>query len=167
MRVSSMQRKPPRNAWEVHMKLTFFQASSCLLLGSALAVAYAYIGAALTPPAIARWTIQINDQEELRALFAMLGIRHLPIFLLSVLGGKVIFSLLKDTSRPMVALAVAPYIFYVVGTGILESLAARESAWRGVTYQPSYFIWPHFVSVPVGLLAAAGRVKRRNRLAAH
>lgn len=147
------------------MKLTFFQASSCLLLGSVLAVACAYIGAALTPPAIARWTIQINDQQELRALFAMLGIRHLPLFLLSALGGNVIFTLLKDTSRSVVTLAVAPYIFYVVGTGILESLAAGESAWSWVTYQPSYFIWPHFIFVPAGLLAAANMVKRRNLLA--
>lgn len=149
------------------MKLTFYKVFLCLLLGSVLAVACAYIGAALTPPAIARWTIQSNDHEDLRAMLAMLGIRHLPLFLLSVLCGNVIFTLLKDTSRSMVALAVAPYIFYVVGTGILESLAAGESAWGWVTYQPSYFIWPHFVSVPAGLLAAASMVKRRNRRAAH
>lgn len=133
-----------------------------MLLGSVLAVACAYVGAALTPPAIARWTIQINDQEELKAMFAMLGIRHLPLFLLCVLCGNVIFTLLKDTSRSVVTLAVAPYIFYVVGTGILESLAAGESAWSWVTYQPSYFIWPHFIFVPAGLLAAASMVKRRH-----
>lgn len=149
------------------MKLTFYKVFSCLLLGSALAFVCAYIGASLTPPAIARWTIQNNDHEDLRAMLAMLGIRHLPIFLFSVLSGNLIFTLLKDTSMPMTALAAAPYISYVVGTGTLESLAAGEPALSWITYQPSYFIWPHFVSAPAGLLAAASMVKRRNRLAAH
>lgn len=147
------------------MKLPFCRVVACLL-GSILAVACAYLGAALTPPAIARWTIQINDQEEWRALLAMLGIRHLPMFLFTVLGGNVIFTWLKNTSRSVVALAVAPYICYVVGTGIAESLAAGESAWSWVTYQPSYFIWPHFIFVPAGLLAAASMVKRRHLVAA-
>jgi len=121
------------------------------------------MGALLTPPAIARWSIQINENEELRAALAMLGVRHLPMFLISVALGNGIFTLVKSTSWVSVATVAAPYILYVMGAGTMDSLAAGESALSWVTYEPAYFIWPHFIAVPAGLYAASRMVARRTR----
>lgn len=132
-----------------------------LLMGAALALVCAVVGDWLTPPALARWTIQINDNDELRAALAMVGVRHLPIFLIAVAGGNLLFTVVKSTSVATVGLAAVPYLLYVVGTAVRDSLDAAESAFSWVTYEPGYFIWPHFIALPLGLLAAARMVKRR------
>lgn len=145
------------------MTLTSRQVYTCLILGVALALVCAGMGALLTPPAIARWSIQINENEELRAAFAMLGVRHLPMFLISAALGNGIFILVKSTSWVSVATVAAPYILYVMGAGTMDSLAAGESALSWVSYEPAYFIWPHFIAVPAGLYAASRMVARRTR----
>jgi len=145
------------------MTLTSRQVCTCLILGVALALVCAGVGALLTPPAIARWSIQINDNEEFRAAFAMLGVRHLPMFLIAVALGNGIFTVVKSTSWLSVATVAAPYILYVMGAGTMDSLAAGESALSWVTYEPAYFIWPHFIAVPAGLYAASRMVARRTR----
>ena len=132
-----------------------------LLMGAALALVGAVVGDWLTPPALARWTIQINDNDELRAALAMVGVRHLPIFLIAVACGNLLFTVVKSTSMATVALAALPYLLYVVGTAVSDSLDAAESAFSWVAYEPGYFIWPHFIALPLGLLAAARMVKRR------
>jgi len=133
------------------------------MLGTALALVCAGTGALLTPPAIARWSIQINENEEIRAALAMLGVRHLPVFLISVALGNWIFTLLKRASWVTVATVAAPYILYVIGAGTMDSLAAGESALSWMTYEPAYFIWPHYIAVPAGLYAASRMVARRTR----
>jgi hypothetical protein len=143
--------------------LTSRQVFACLLLGTALALVCAGMGALLTPPAIARWSVQINENEEIRAALAMLGVRHLPMFLIAVALGNGIFTLVKSTSWVPVATVAAPYILYVMGAGTMDSLAAGESALSWVTYEPAYFIWPHFIAVPAGLYAASRMVARRTR----
>ena len=45
-----------------------------LLMGAALALVCAVVGDWLTPPALARWTIQINDNDELRAALVDKGL---------------------------------------------------------------------------------------------
>ena len=132
-----------------------------LLIGAALALVGAVVGDWLTPPALARWTIQINDNDELRAALAMVGVRHLPIFLIAVACGNLLFTVVKSTSMATVALAALPYLLYVVGTAVSDSLDAAEPAFSWVAYEPGYFIWPHFIALPLGLLAAARMVKRR------
>ena len=132
-----------------------------LLAGSTLAIVCAYVGDWLTPPALARWTIQINDGDNLRAALAMVGVRHLPVFLIAVLIGNLVFTAIKTTSAGTVGLAAIPYLVYVVGTAIHDSLEAAEPAFSWVTYEPGYFIWPHFIALPLGLLAAARMVKQR------
>jgi hypothetical protein len=136
-----------------------------LILGTVLALVCAGVGALLTPPAIARWSVQINENEEIRAALAMLGVRHLPMFLIAVALGNLIFTLVKSTTWLAVAAVAAPYILYVIGAGTLDSLAAGETALSWVTYEPAYFIWPHFIAVPVGLYAASRMVERRTRRA--
>ncbi len=132
-----------------------------LLMGAALALVCAYVGDWLTPPALARWTIQINDNDELRAALAMVGVRHLPIFLIAVALGNLMFTVVKSTSMATVGLAAIPHMLYVFGTAVHDSLDAAESAFSWVAYEPGYFIWPHFIALPLGLLAAGCMVKRR------
>ena len=132
-----------------------------LLMGAALALVCAYAGDWLTPPALARWTIQINDNDELRAALAMVGVRHLPIFLIAVACGNLVFTAVKSTSMATVALTALPYVLYVLSTAVSDSLDAAETAFSWVAYEPGYFIWPHFIALPLGLLAAARMVKRR------
>ena len=132
-----------------------------LPLGILLAIVCALIGPLLDPPAIARWSVQSNDQDEMRAALGLIGIRHLPMFLLAVALGNVIFRLVKSTAPWAIAVTTAPYLAYVIGRGVLDSLAAGETAFSWVTYEPAYFIWPHFVAVPLGLFAAARMVARK------
>jgi len=132
-----------------------------LLMGAALALVCAYAGDWLTPPALARWTIQINDGDDLRAALAMVGVRHLPIFLIAVACGNLLFTAVKRTSIATVGVAAMPYLLYVLGTAVQDSLDAAEPAFSWVVYEPGYFIWPHFIALPLGLLAAARMVKRR------
>lgn len=132
-----------------------------LLIGAALALVCAVVGDWLTPPALARWTIQINDNDELRAALAMVGVRHLPIFLIAVACGNFLFTAVKRTSMATVGVAAVPYLLYVLGTAVQDSLDAAEPAFSWVAYEPGYFIWPHFIALPLGLLAAARMVKRR------
>jgi len=132
-----------------------------LLMGAALALVCAVVGDWLTPPALARWTIQINDGDNLRAALAMVGVRHLPIFLIAVAGGNLLFTAVKRTSMATVGVAAVPYLLYVLGTAVQDSLDAAEPAFSWVAYEPGYFIWPHFIALPLGLLAAARMVKRR------
>jgi hypothetical protein len=144
--------------------LTLRQLMLALFLGTLSALVCAYVGAWLTPPAIARWSAQMYEQDEIRAALAMLGVRHLPMFLLSVVIGNGIYTLVKSTSLQAIAVTAAPYILYVMGTGIAESLAAGEPAFSWLTYEPAYFIWPHFIAVPAGLYASSRMVKRRKRI---
>jgi hypothetical protein len=58
----------------------------------------------------------------------------------------------------------APYLVYLVVTGIAESLDMGEPAFSWVGYEPSYFVWPHFVCVPAGFLASYRMVRRRSRV---
>ena len=132
-----------------------------LLMGAVLSLVCAYAGDLLTPPALARWTIQINDNEDLRAAFAMVGVRHLPIFLIAIALGNLMFTAVKSTSISTVGLAALPYLIYVVGTAVHDSLDAAEPAFSWMAYEPGYFIWPHFIALPLGLLAAGRMVKRR------
>lgn len=93
----------------------------------------------------------------------MLGVRHLPMFLISVALGNWIFTLLKSASWVTVATVAAPYILYVIGAGTVDSLAVGESALSWMTYEPAYFIWPHFIAVPAVLYAASRMVALRTR----
>jgi hypothetical protein len=129
--------------------------------GALLAAACAYSGSWLTPIALARWTIQINDQDEFRAMLAMVGVRHLPLFLLAVWVGNIAFRLVRNTTPKAAAVAMLPYLVYVLVSAVSESLGAGEGVWTWVVYEPSYFIWPHFVAVPAGLLAARHMVQHR------
>ena len=136
-----------------------------LLLGSALALSCTMFGAFLTPLALARWNYQTQQHDELRALWAMIGIRHLPVFLFAIAAGKLIFACLKDPSAKLAAIAIAPYLIYLLATAIAESLGAGEPAFSWVGYEPWYFIWPHFVAAPAGLFCALSMVRRRRRSA--
>ena len=138
------------------------RAIAALFLGAALAGLAAWLGPLLNPPAIARWTVQTFDEEYLRAAFALVAIRHLPMFLLSVAAGNLIFRMLKNTSPAMVAITALPWLIYVLTAGTLDSVAVGEAPWSWVVYEPAYFIWPHFIAVPAGLFAASSMVKRRN-----
>jgi hypothetical protein len=132
-----------------------------LALGTLLALACALAGPWLTPPAIARWTFHNMEQDEARALLGLIGIRHLPIFLLAVASGRMIFQRLRSTAAVTVAVTALPYLLYVVVHGVLDALAAGEPAFSWVGYEPAYFIWPHFVTVPLGLWAGARMAARR------
>jgi len=133
-----------------------------LALGAVLALACALAGPWLTPPALARWTLHSMEQDEARALLGLIGIRHLPVFLLAVAAGLVIFRLLHSTAAVTVAVTALPYLVYVVVQGTLDALAAGEPAFSWIGYEPAYFIWPHFVTVPLGLWAAARLAARRS-----
>jgi hypothetical protein len=43
----------------------------------------------------------------------------------------------------------------------MESMAVGESPFSWMGYEPVYFIWPHFVAVPLGLYMASRMVRRR------
>jgi len=141
------------------------QIGASFMLGMVLALICAGAGSLLTAPALARWTAQIMEEENVRAALALLGVRHLPLFLMAVALGNVIFTWVRCTSLAAVAAAALPFIAYVIGAGTLDSLAAGEPALSWVTYEPAYFIWPHFVAVPAGLYAASRMVARRTRAA--
>jgi len=141
------------------------QIVAAFMFGVVLALICAGAGSLLTAPALARWTVQIMEEENLRAALALLGVRHLPLFLIAVALGNLIFTWVKSSSLTAVATAAAPYIAYLIGAGTMDSLAAGEPALSWVTYEPAYFIWPHFVAVPVGLYAASRMVARRTRAA--
>jgi len=135
--------------------------AAALFLGALVALLAALLGPLLDGPAIARWTVQSYEEENLRAAFALIAIRHLPMFLLAVVAGNGMFRLFKSTSPALVALSSVPWWLYVVVTGTLESVAVGESPFSWMSYEPAYFIWPHFVAIPVGLYAASRMVRRR------
>ncbi len=137
------------------------QPAAALFLGCLVAALAAFLGPLLDAPAIARWTVQSYDDEGLRAAFALVGVRHLPMFLLAVAAGNAVYRLLKSTSLAMVALSVIPWLVYVIVTGTMESMAVGESPFSWVGYEPSYFIWPHFVAIPLGLYMASRMVRQR------
>lgn len=130
-------------------------------LGCVLAVMCVFLGSLLNPLALARWEYQTRELDEMRAVLAMIGIRHLPIFLLCVVIGNGIFTVMKNTAWVTVLPVSTPYLVYAFLTAIQEFLAVGESAFGWIGYEPSYFIWPHFVFVPAGLLAANRMVYRR------
>jgi len=133
-----------------------------LALGSLLALLCVALGSVLNPPALVRWENQTQAHDELRAFWAMIGIRHLPVFLLCIAAGNLIFTVMKNAGRFAAWLVAAPYLLYVLVTAILDSLRAGETAFSWLVYEPSYFIWPHFVFVPAGLIAASRMVRQRN-----
>lgn len=133
-----------------------------LALGSFLACLCLALGSVLNPPALARWENQTHGLDEMRAFLAMIGIRHLPVFLLSIAVGNWIFTVMKNTGWLTVWVVLTPYLLYVFVTAIFESLEMGEAAFSWVSYEPSYFIWPHFVFVPAGLIAASRMVRQRN-----
>jgi len=137
------------------------QPAAALFLGALVAVLAALLGPLLDAPAIARWTVQSYDDEALRAAFALISVRHLPMFLLAIAAGNLVFRLLKDTSPASVAITIMPWILYVVVTGTMDSIAVGESPFSWVGYEPAYFIWPHFIAVPLGLYLASRMVRQR------
>jgi len=90
-----------------------------------------------------------------------MAIRHLPMFLLAVAAGRLIFQVLEKPSVRLVAASALPWLLYVFVTGVLESVAIGEKPFEWVVYQPAYFIWPHFIAIPAGLYAASRMVNRR------
>jgi len=130
-------------------------------LGCVLAWMCVFLGSILNPPALARWENQTHELDEMRAFLAMIGIRHLPIFLLCVVIGNGIFSMMKNTAWFTVVAVSMPYLIYAFLTAILESLEIGEPAFSWVGYEPSYFIWPHFFFVPAGLIASYRMAHRR------
>jgi len=138
--------------------------AAALALGVLLAALAAVSGPFLNAPALARWTIQTQDENPVRAALAIIAIRHLPMFLLAVAAGNIIFRVLRNTSPAVTAAAAAPWLLYVLVTGSMDAVAAGEEALSWVTYQPAYFIWPHFVALPVGLLAARRMVQQAEHI---
>lgn len=137
--------------------------SAAFALGVVLALVLALLGPLLNPPALVRWDVQMMEQDELRAVLGLIGIRHLPIFLLALVLGHGIFRLLRSTRADTVIAVVLPYLLYLVAHGIYDSIASGESPFSWVSYEPAVFIWPHFVAAPLGLVAAAIRVARLQR----
>jgi uncharacterized protein YbdZ (MbtH family) len=45
----------------------------------------------------------------------------------------------------------------------VDSIQAGAFVFSWVSYQPAYFVWPHFLAVPLGLAAAARMVARKAR----
>ena len=142
------------------------QPAAALFLGALVAALAALLGPLLDAPAIARWTVQSYEDEGLRAAFALISVRHLPMLLLAIAAGNIVFRLLKNTSPAIVAISVVPWLVYVVVTGTVESIAAGESPFSWVGYEPAYFIWPHFVAVPLGLYMASRMVRHRREKSA-
>lgn len=150
-----------------HAMAALRRPAAALFLGALVAVLAALLGPLLDGPAIARWTVQSYEDENLRAAFALIGIRHLPMFLLAVAAGNAVYRLLKNTSLMMVLVSSLPWLLYVVVTGIMDSMAVGESPFSWVSYEPAYFIWPHFVAIPLGLYAASRMVRRRRLSTPH
>lgn len=142
----------------------FRRTVAALLLGALVAALAALLGPLLDAPAIARWTIQSYEEENLRAAFALIGVRHLPMLLLAVAAGNAVFRLLKNTSPATVAATIVPWLLYVMVTGTVESMAVGESPFSWMSYEPAYFIWPHFVAIPLGLYMASRMVRRRRAM---
>ena len=132
-----------------------------LLIGAALALVGAVVGDWLTPPALARWTIQIKDNDERVVGVGVGGVPAITVFLVGVVCVRLLFAVVKSTSLAHVALAALHDLLCVVGTAVCNSLGAEGSAFSWVAYEPGYFIWPHFIALPLGLLEAARMVKRR------
>jgi len=139
----------------------FRRPAAALFLGALVAVLAALLGPLLDGPAIARWSVQSYEDENLRAAFALIAIRHLPMFLLAVAAGNLVFRLLKNPSLALLVLSAVPWLLYVVVTGTLDSVAVGENPFSWVSYEPAYFIWPHFVAIPLGLYTASRMVRRR------
>ncbi len=134
---------------------------TALVLGALLASLAAWVGPLLDPPALARWTVQTHEKNDFRAAYALIAIRHLPMFLLAVAAGRLAFQVLKNPSARLVAASALPWLLYVVVTGVLESVAIGEKPFEWMVYQPAYFIWPHFIAIPAGLYAASRMANRR------
>jgi hypothetical protein len=132
-----------------------------LLWGVGLALACALLGPLLTPPALARYTLHLMEDDRPRALLGLIGVRHLPVFLLAFAWGLAALAWLGRTSARTVLALALPYWVYAVVQGVMDSLQAGERAFEWVFYEPAYFIWPHFLTVPMGLAAAAHRLARR------
>ena len=161
-----MDESAPVRPGERHAAAVFRRAAAALLLGALVAALAALLGPLLDAPAIARWTIQSYEEENLRAAFALIGVRHLPMFLLAVAAGNAVFRLLKNTSPTLVAVSTVPWLLYVLVTGTMESMAVGESPFSWMSYEPAYFIWPHFVAIPLGLYMASRMVRRRRAMPA-
>lgn len=137
---------------------------TALALGSLLASLAAWCGPLLDPPAIARWTIQTHEENYFRAAYALIAIRHLPMFLLAVAAGRLIFLVLEKPSLRTVTAIALPWLLYVVVTGVQESVAIGEEPFEWLVYQPSYFVWPHFVAIPAGLYAASRLANQHQKI---
>jgi undecaprenyl pyrophosphate phosphatase UppP len=131
-----------------------------VLLGCILAAVCVYAGSLLNPPALARWETQSREQAEFRAFWAMIGVRHLPIFLLSLVFGLCVFRMVACSSIAAGTL-IAPYLLYAFAAAISESVESGESALSWIWYQPGYFIWPHFAFMPAGVIASYRMVQHR------
>lgn len=136
---------------------------TALVLGALLASLAAWVGPLLDAPAIARWTVQTHEENHFRAAYALVAIRHLPVFLLAVAAGNGIFRVLRNPSPGLLTACALPWLLYVVVTGVVESVAVGDGPFSWVIYEPAYFIWPHFIAVPAGLYASSRMVKRRRR----
>jgi hypothetical protein len=134
---------------------------AAFVLGALLALLCAWVGPWLDAPALARWTVQTHEENPFRAAYALVAIRHLPMFLLAVAAGRLIFRLLEKPSTALLVASALPWLLYAGVTGVLESLAIGEDPFSWVVYQPAYFIWPHFIAVPAGLYAASRMARRR------
>jgi hypothetical protein len=141
--------------------ITWRRPLAALILGALLAGLAAWVGPLLDPPALARWTVQTHEENDFRAAYALMAIRHLPMFLLAVAAGRLIFQVVEKPSVHLVAISALPWLLYVVATGIRESLAIGEEPFEWMVYQPAYFIWPHFIAIPAGLYAASRMANRR------
>lgn len=160
-----MEHAPEGPGARRHAAAAFRRPAAALFLGALVAALAAILGPLLDGPAIARWTVQSYEEEHLRAAFALIAIRHLPMLLLAVAVGNLVFRLLKSTSPALVAVSTVPWLLYVVVTGTMDSMAVGESPFSWVSYEPAYFIWPHFVAIPLGLYAASRMVRRHRALA--
>jgi hypothetical protein len=150
-------------ATELGLIVSLRQVGLALVLGLVLMLVCAGAGSLLTAPALARWAVQDYDGEKLQAFFALLAIRHLPLFLMAVAFGNFIFTWVRNSSWRAICSVAAPYMAYVIGAGSLDSIAAGEPMFSWVSYEPAYFIWPHFLAVPAGLIAASRMVARRGQ----
>ncbi len=82
-------------------------------------------------------------------------------------AGNAVFRLLKNTSPTMVTMSIIPWLLYVLVTGTMESMAVGESPFSWMSYEPAYFIWPHFVAIPLGLYMTSSMARHRRAAPAH
>lgn len=113
------------------------------------------------PHAMERWEIQSRAQDEGRAFLALVGVRHLPMLLLVIAIGNWGFTASGVTSPKALGVVVLPDLLYVSSAAVADAHATTESLWDSLNYESAYFIWPHFVAVSAGLLAARSMVLRR------